>query len=258
MPLPRRESKSVTWHTAFAVEGDQRGRPRGCACGGISPSMRLNGTRSPERTRIPSAAAPIWTRGCCVVDQHTFADDSLRVLRALQFAARFQLTFPRKPARSSPAFPSTICRPSGCGVSWRRCSSRHPAAVLGFALATRARGGAPALARDGRADRCANRSMSGIPGGRVDHTLMVSDQARERIRRTLTHAEQSSSCWARSATISESLHDAFSRPHPFDRGTRKAACRRRNGVLDRPTSTASLVVDVQRGAGIVAHQPQSA
>ena len=42
---------------------------------------------------IPSGAAPTWTaRLLRAVDCRTFGDDSLRVLRALQLAARFELT----------------------------------------------------------------------------------------------------------------------------------------------------------------------
>ena len=70
------------------------------------------------------------------VDPHTFGDDSLRVLRAVQFAARFEFTLDdghrgAVPARSR----STICRRSGSGARSRSCCSRPQRPSIGFALA---------------------------------------------------------------------------------------------------------------------------
>ncbi len=90
--LPRRESKSGRGHKGFVVQGD--------------PSMTVGDA---ARRRDFTINAILWdplndevldpvggradldARCLRVVDPDTFGDDSLRVLRALQFAARFEL-----------------------------------------------------------------------------------------------------------------------------------------------------------------------
>jgi tRNA nucleotidyltransferase (CCA-adding enzyme) len=91
--LPRRESKSGRGHKGFEVRGD--------------PSMSFREAASRRDFTInaigfdPLTGAyedPFDGRGDLarhvlrVVDRTTFGDDSLRVLRAIQFAARFELT----------------------------------------------------------------------------------------------------------------------------------------------------------------------
>ena len=91
--LPRRESKSGRGHKGFLVEGD--------------PSMPV---AEAARRRDFTINAILWDpltdeyidpfggredlrrKILRVVDPATFGDDSLRVLRAVQFAARFELT----------------------------------------------------------------------------------------------------------------------------------------------------------------------
>jgi tRNA nucleotidyltransferase (CCA-adding enzyme) len=91
--LPRRESKSGRGHKGFEVRGD--------------PSMSLEeAARRRDFTINAIAFDPLTLeyddpfdgrrdlerRLLRVVDPNTFGDDSLRVLRAIQFAARFELT----------------------------------------------------------------------------------------------------------------------------------------------------------------------
>lgn len=98
--LPRRESKTGRGHKGFTVEGD--------------PSMPfVEAARRRDFTINAMAWDPLTgeyldpfdgradlDRGILrVVDPETFADDSLRVLRALQFAARFDLTLDEQTAR---------------------------------------------------------------------------------------------------------------------------------------------------------------
>ncbi len=88
--LPRRESKSGRGHRGFAVAGD--------------PSMSVADAARRRDFRVNAIAwdpltgeyldpfdgrADLALRRLRVVDPTTFADDSLRVLRAVQFAARF-------------------------------------------------------------------------------------------------------------------------------------------------------------------------
>ena len=89
--LPRRESKSGRGHTGFQVDGDpsmsvaDAARRRDFTINAISWDPLTGEYLDPFHGRDDLAA-----RRLRVVDPRTFADDSLRVLRALQFAARFE------------------------------------------------------------------------------------------------------------------------------------------------------------------------
>ena len=91
--LPRRESKSGRGHTAFTVQGDphmsfeEAARRRDFTMNAISWDPLTDEYVDPFHGR-----ADLDARRLTVVDPRTFADDSLRVLRALQFAARFEAT----------------------------------------------------------------------------------------------------------------------------------------------------------------------
>jgi tRNA nucleotidyltransferase (CCA-adding enzyme) len=91
--LPRRESKSGRGHRGFAVEGDpwmsveEAGRRRDFTINAIAWDPLADEYLDPFGGRDDLAR-----RTLRVVDPVTFPDDSLRVLRALQFAARFDLT----------------------------------------------------------------------------------------------------------------------------------------------------------------------
>ena len=91
--LPRRESKTGRGHTGFTVEGDpslsieDAARRRDFTINAISLDPLTGEVLDPFGGRDDLAR-----RLLRVVDARTFGDDSLRVLRALQFAARFELT----------------------------------------------------------------------------------------------------------------------------------------------------------------------
>ncbi len=91
--LPRRESKVARGHRGFAVEGDpsmsvaDAARRRDFTINAILRDPLTDELLDPFGGREDLAA-----RRLRVVDPSTFVDDSLRVLRALQFAARFELT----------------------------------------------------------------------------------------------------------------------------------------------------------------------
>jgi tRNA nucleotidyltransferase (CCA-adding enzyme) len=91
--LPRRESKTGRGHKGFAVEGDptlsieEAARRRDFTINAMSRDPLTGETLDPFGGR-----ADLDARVLRAVDPATFADDSLRVLRALQFAARFELT----------------------------------------------------------------------------------------------------------------------------------------------------------------------
>lgn len=91
--LPRRESKSGRGHKAFTVVGDpsmtvaEAARRRDFTINAISWDPLTGEYLDPVSGRDDLAKKILR-----VVDPATFADDSLRVLRAVQFAARFDLT----------------------------------------------------------------------------------------------------------------------------------------------------------------------
>ena len=88
--LPRRESKHGRGHTAFTVEGDpampfdEAARRRDFTMNAIGWDPLTGEYLDPFGGR-----ADLDAHRLRVVDPRTFADDSLRVLRAVQFAARF-------------------------------------------------------------------------------------------------------------------------------------------------------------------------
>jgi tRNA nucleotidyltransferase (CCA-adding enzyme) len=90
--LPRRESKSGRGHKGFVVEGDpglsyeEAARRRDFTINAISWDPLTDEYVDPFHGRTDLDA-----RRLRVVDPARFGDDSLRVLRALQFAARFEL-----------------------------------------------------------------------------------------------------------------------------------------------------------------------
>jgi tRNA nucleotidyltransferase (CCA-adding enzyme) len=91
--LPRRESKSGRGHRGFLVTGDptmgvdEAARRRDFTINSISWDPLTDEYLDPFEGR-----ADIARRLIRVVDPATFGDDSLRVLRAIQFAARFEFT----------------------------------------------------------------------------------------------------------------------------------------------------------------------
>lgn len=91
--LPRRESKTGEGHRGFSIEGDptlsytDAARRRDFTINAISEDPLTGEVIDPFNGR-----ADLEARLLRMVDARTFGEDSLRVLRALQFAARFTLT----------------------------------------------------------------------------------------------------------------------------------------------------------------------
>jgi tRNA nucleotidyltransferase (CCA-adding enzyme) len=97
--LPRRESRTGVGHKGFEIEGDpdmsfeEAARRRDFTINAMSEDPLTGEIFDPFGGR-----ADLTARVLRLVDSRTFADDSLRVLRALQFAARFELTIDEKTA----------------------------------------------------------------------------------------------------------------------------------------------------------------
>ena len=98
--LPRRESKTGRGHKGFSVEGDpsmtfeDAARRRDFTINAVGWDPLTDQYLDPFCGRDD-----LQRRTLRVVDPGTFPDDSLRVLRALQFAARFALTLDPDTAR---------------------------------------------------------------------------------------------------------------------------------------------------------------
>ena len=91
--LPRRDSKTGRGHRGFTVEGDpamtfeEAARRRDFTINAIGLDPLTGGYEDPFDGR-----RDLQTRTLRAVDPRTFGEDSLRVLRAIQFAARFDCT----------------------------------------------------------------------------------------------------------------------------------------------------------------------
>ncbi len=92
--LPRRESKIGRGHRAFAVQGDP-GMSFEEAARRRDFTINAVGWDPLEETYLDpfDGRGDLSRRVLRVVDPGTFGDDSLRVLRGVQLAARFELTF---------------------------------------------------------------------------------------------------------------------------------------------------------------------
>lgn len=181
--LPRRESKSGRGHKGFVVVGD--------------PTMTAEeAARRRDFTINAMAWDPLGPEGVLVdpyrgrqdlearllrmVDASTFADDSLRVLRAMQFAARFNLTLDPSTAAVCKATPlDDLPAERVWGEIEKLLLAARPS--VGFALALEL-GIIERLFPELRALVGCPQEPEWHPEGDVwVHTLQVIDQARRRV-----------------------------------------------------------------------------
>ncbi len=180
--LPRRESKVGPGHTGFLVQGDpsltieEAARRRA-----FTINAMLQDPLTGEILDPFDGQRDLRDRRLRVVDPRTFADDSLRVLRAVQFIARFELTIDPETA--------AICRAISLDdlpseriwgeVEKLLLQSARPS--IGFATALDL-GVIDRLFPELRALIGCPQDPEWHPEGDVwTHTLMVIDQARLRI-----------------------------------------------------------------------------
>ena len=180
--LPRRESKSGSGHKGFIVEGDpsmtieEAARRRDFTVNAISWDPLTDEYFDPSNGR-----ADLEQKLLRAVDPATFADDSLRVLRAVQFAARFEMTIE--------AGTKALCRsirlddlpPERIWGEIEKLLLRARRPSLGFALALEL-GVVDQLFPELKALVGCAQEPEWHPEGDVwEHTLQVIDQARQRI-----------------------------------------------------------------------------
>lgn len=179
--LPRRESKSGRGHTAFTVQGDPHmsfadaARRRDFTMNAISWDPLTGDYVDPFHGR-----ADLEARRLKVVDPRTFADDSLRVLRALQFAARFEATLDDEAAAICRAIPLDDLPAERLWGEFEKLLLVAERPSIGFALA-RALGVVEQLLPEMVPLYDCPQDAEWHPEGDVwTHTLMVIDEARRR------------------------------------------------------------------------------
>ena len=180
--LPRRESKTGRGHKGFTVDGDpslsfvEAARRRDFTINAISCDPLTGDLIDPFDGR-----GDLERRLLRAVDALTFADDSLRVLRGLQFAARFDLTMVEETRSLCRSIALDDLPPERVWGEIEKLLLRAPRPSVGFALALEL----------GVVDRLwpELRPLVGCPqepewhpeGDVWVHTLLVIDEARQQI-----------------------------------------------------------------------------
>ena len=180
--LPRRESKAGHGHKAFVVEGDpsmtlsDAARRRDFTVNAISWDPLTGEFEDPFGGR-----ADLDRRILKAVDLETFADDSLRVLRAVQFAARFEMTLEEQTRALCQTIRLDDLPPERIWGEIEKLLLRARRPSIGFALALEI-GVIDQLFPEMKALVGCEQEPEWHPEGDVwVHTLQVIDQARQRI-----------------------------------------------------------------------------
>jgi tRNA nucleotidyltransferase (CCA-adding enzyme) len=179
--LPRRESKSGRGHRGFEVTGDPSMTPLDAA---RRRDFRINAILwdplTGEYLDPFDGRGDINRRVLRVVDPATFSDDSLRALRAIQFAARFEFTLDDEAQALCRAMPlDDLPAERVWGEVEKLLLARTPS--IGLALAMDL-GIVGKLWPEVKALEGCQQEPEWHPEGDVwVHTLQVVDQARQRI-----------------------------------------------------------------------------
>ena len=180
--LPRRESKTGRGHKGFTIHGDpdlsfeEAARRRDFTINAISRDPLTSEIVDPFNGRDDLEA-----RRLRIVDAARFSDDSLRVLRALQFAARFELSVDEKTKAILRAIPLDDLPPERVWGEIEKLLLRAARPSIGFALAREI----GIVSRDwpelAALIDCPQEHEWHPEGDVWIHTLMVIDEARKRI-----------------------------------------------------------------------------
>ena len=177
--LPRRESKKGHGHKGFEVEGDpsmsleDAARRRDFTINAISWDPLTETYEDPFNGR-----ADLERRLLRAVDSSTFGDDSLRVLRAIQFAARFEFMLDDDTARLCRRIPLDDLPAERVWSEIEKLLLGAERPSIGFALALDL-GAIDQVLPEMRPLVGCEQEPEWHPEGDVwTHTLMVIDQAR--------------------------------------------------------------------------------
>ena len=179
--LPRRESKRGRGHRGFEVTGDpsmtigEAVRRRDFTINAIAWDPLIEEYLDPYGGRDD-----LERKVLRVVDPQTFADDSLRVLRAVQFAARFHLTLDESSHRICHQIPLDDLPAERI---WGEVEKLlfAPTPSIGFALATALDVVRKLFPELHALEGCAQEPEWHPEGDVWVHTLQVVDQARTRV-----------------------------------------------------------------------------
>jgi tRNA nucleotidyltransferase (CCA-adding enzyme) len=178
--LPRRESKQGRGHKGFEVHGDpsmsveEAARRRDFTVNAISWDPLTDQYEDPFGGRADLARGLLR-----VVDASTFGDDSLRVLRAVQFAARFAFTLDEDTAALCQRIPLDDLPPERVWGEIEKLLLLAERPSLGFTLALDL-GVVDWVLQEMRPLVGCEQEPEWHPEGDVwTHTLMVVDRARE-------------------------------------------------------------------------------
>ncbi len=180
--LPRRESKVGRGHRGFLVEGNpsmslaDASRRRDFTINAISWDPLTEEYLDPFRGR-----ADLEARTLRVVDRATFADDSLRVLRAMQFVARFELTALPETVEICRAIPLDDLPAERVWAEFEKLLLLAARPSIGFAFARDAGIVARLLPEMEALVGCGQEPAWHPEGDVWVHTLMVIDESRRRI-----------------------------------------------------------------------------
>lgn len=179
--LPRRESKTGRGHKGFTVSGDptmtphEAARRRDFTVNAIAWDPLTDEYIDPYNGR-----ADLERRVLRVVDPGTFADDSLRVLRALQFAARFELTADQETKAICRAIRLDDLPAERVWGEFEKLLLQAQRPSIGFALAREIDVTIRLLPEMHALIDCPQEPEWHPEGDVWIHTLMVIDQARQR------------------------------------------------------------------------------
>ena len=179
--LPRRESKSGRGHKGFIVQGDHTmafadaARRRDFTINAIGWDPLTDEYLDPFEGR-----ADLARRLLRVVDPATFGDDSLRVLRALQFAARFELTIDADTAAICREIPLDDLPAERIWGEFEKLLLKALRPSIGFALARELGVIEQILPEMVPLYDCPQDAEWHPEGDVWTHTLMVIDEARKR------------------------------------------------------------------------------
>jgi tRNA nucleotidyltransferase (CCA-adding enzyme) len=189
--LPRRESKTGRGHKAFEVTGDPGMPPEEAARRRDFTINAIAWDPLTEEYLDPfDGRADLLDRHCLrAVDPSTFVDDSLRVLRGIQFAARFDLEMDAGTRQLCRGLPLDDLPAERIYGEMEKLLLLAPRPSAGFRLADDL-GVVAALFPELKAlDGCPQEPAWHPEGDVWVHTLMVIDEARRRID-DLDHARR--------------------------------------------------------------------
>ena len=180
--LPRRESKTGRGHRGFTVTGDphlsvdEAARRRDFTINAIAWDPLTNEFLDPYLGRDDLARGILR-----MVDSRTFGDDSLRVLRAVQFAARFDLVMDDATEATCRTIPLNDLPPERIWGEVEKLLLRAARPSIGFALALEL-GVVERLFPELEALVGCEQEPEWHPEGDVwTHNLLVIDQAASRL-----------------------------------------------------------------------------